>query len=861
MEYTLLHKKLFRESLKSAFQGQGELEVLAHDAGLHDVWRNYATAGNPLEIILINLINDAAADQRLLHLLQTALDKRGKHSGLQRVKERLEPLAATLDQVSFAVDPGVFGEQPTDGKLYGFEKVLFRKSRPFEEIDRWLENLTAIKRAVCRIEWTEKNGRGFGSGFLVGADLVLTNWHVAEKFWEKNEADNVIVRFDCVRANTGEVCNGQPCKLAKDWNLPYSLKTELDFALLRLEPGSAEEAAGHGRKPLELAKSLGTIDDEALLILQYPQAAPLQLALGANGRIEQPRYLHYRVNTDGGSSGAPCLTQDLLVVALHHYGAQTENRGILASAIWPQIEPSLKAPAPRGGRTSGLPSGSFAQPAEGPLAEPEAEVVSQPPAVVVDHPPAVKRRAFVVQPIGEPKSELRVRADRVWGQLISKVCDDNGFEPKRAHELSTASVTEPIVSALSTDPLVIADLGPPPWNNANVMIETGFRLATGRPIIFLADSASPPQSLPLHLQNRRVLYIDPAAPGESVEQLEEYILECRLAATSYAWESQYPYVDFRIALNRPEDSIFVYANEAAARFYGLTTAEDMIGKLVADIDARMVSYMPDEHRTNYDADQTFLLGAITRYMALRKQAAEGAGDLAGASLNASAQFPIWFTRHPLPHKDGQVYCPILVQHKYDAVEHSILMRVVFFPITEWAARPPKTRPSEDRLEIPGIFRESASYRYDLSLCYDLADSIPAMKIRDLLTSFGFAVWPGDDARGSTRRMTLAQATRALADSQAVAVLIGAKVLGRWGQEPFDEVLRTHIGGKRLFFIPLVGRAGWDDGLPGTFRRLLDNAHDIACPELDAPADTWWRFIEQISRELLEAIRGRRERGR
>src|SRR5262249_33446726 len=76
-------------------------------------------------------------------------------------------------------------------------------------------------------------------------------------------------------------------------------------------------------------------ESEPLLILQHPQAEPMKLAFGSLTPKKEwpPNRVAYSVNTDGGSSGSPCLTQDLAVGALHHWGSETHNRGVLMSAI------------------------------------------------------------------------------------------------------------------------------------------------------------------------------------------------------------------------------------------------------------------------------------------------------------------------------------------------------------------------------------------------------------------------------------------------------------------------------------------------------------------------------------------------
>ena len=85
---------------------------------------------------------------------------------------------------------------------------------------------------------------------------------------------------------------------------------------------------------------------DPLLILQHPSAAPLKLAIGAVEMPDPPSRVFYKVNTEGGSSGSPCLNQRLETIALHHWGEVSRNRGVTFTAIredWSIRVDALKA--------------------------------------------------------------------------------------------------------------------------------------------------------------------------------------------------------------------------------------------------------------------------------------------------------------------------------------------------------------------------------------------------------------------------------------------------------------------------------------------------------------------------------------
>ena len=61
-----------------------------------------------------------------------------------------------------------------------------RERAGFADLVPWLAKFMARKRQVCRIE---DNANPLGTGFLVGADLVLTNYHVVDRYIEKGQCD------------------------------------------------------------------------------------------------------------------------------------------------------------------------------------------------------------------------------------------------------------------------------------------------------------------------------------------------------------------------------------------------------------------------------------------------------------------------------------------------------------------------------------------------------------------------------------------------------------------------------------------------------------------------------------------------
>jgi hypothetical protein len=243
--------------------------------------------------------------------------------------------------------------------------------------------MAVIERQVCRIEI---DGNPVGTGFLVGPDAVLTNYHVLESVLKEKDEDKraelaakVTCRFDYEVLANGSRVEGVEVKLhPTNWNLdasPYSpaertrtpadpppAPGELDYALVRLArrvgdesvtPRGGAEVRRRGWLVIPDAAPV-FIRPMALMIAQYPDGQPLRLALDTNAVIGvngEGTRVQYATNTDAGSSGSPVFDLDWNLVALHHLGdpaydhPPAYNQGVPIDKVRARIEKSGHAGA------------------------------------------------------------------------------------------------------------------------------------------------------------------------------------------------------------------------------------------------------------------------------------------------------------------------------------------------------------------------------------------------------------------------------------------------------------------------------------------------------------------------------------
>lgn len=97
-------------------------------------------------------------------------------------------------------------------------------------------------------------------------------------------------------------------------------------------------------------------------------------------------------------------------------------------------------------------------------------------------------KCFVISPIGNEGTDIRLNADKLLNHLLKPVCEQLGYEVIRADTIDKpGSITKDIFEHLKNDDLAIVDVSS---ENLNVGIELGYRIATGKPLIIVRSKES-----------------------------------------------------------------------------------------------------------------------------------------------------------------------------------------------------------------------------------------------------------------------------------------------------------------------------------------------------------------------------------
>jgi V8-like Glu-specific endopeptidase len=343
-----------------------DVATFVHASTGDRLYKEYVAPGKPLRPTIVELLN--ALEERgttAVFLHYVYVRRPGRADLRQLISAHCAEAVELLPDRSIALSAQTAGQAQEQAPTNALAPGLQRNVRPHLaklDVQVWLGRLLEIEHRVCRVEY---GGNPLGTGFLVGPDAVLTNWHVIKDVKAEGRLTEVGCRFDYVKLPNGVPNPGQLVPLRPDESCltfssysqaettanpeePPPTAEELDFALLHLENAVGQQPAnGAKRGWVTLPNAaLPLATDAPLLIVQHPDGEPMKLAMDTQAVIgpnANSTRIKYRTNTEPGSSGSPCFTMDWDIVALHHYGdpqwqAPLFNQGVPIQLIRQRIE-------------------------------------------------------------------------------------------------------------------------------------------------------------------------------------------------------------------------------------------------------------------------------------------------------------------------------------------------------------------------------------------------------------------------------------------------------------------------------------------------------------------------------------------
>jgi hypothetical protein len=317
-------RKILRQTIQSAFATEEQLNVFLEEELQKPPLANFA-AGSNYDARAFDMIRTAQSVGWTTELIAKLQEYRAQNALVRNLADALR-MAAT---------DGPPRPPPAEMTL---EKIV--RGAGFVDLRPWAEKLVLIGQSTCRIEFPVGGDTGFGTGFLVADDLVMTNFHVVEGHLsgERNPAD-IRCRFDYARDAHG-LQEGRLVALADGptWIVAHSRYDDadisgtgtpaadhLDFALLRLGEAAGQHELGGGARRGTVAVPRQPPMPKAtapVFIIQHPKGKPMVMAIGIvqHDLAESDVRIRYDTDTENGSSGSGVFDQRLGLIALHHAG-------------------------------------------------------------------------------------------------------------------------------------------------------------------------------------------------------------------------------------------------------------------------------------------------------------------------------------------------------------------------------------------------------------------------------------------------------------------------------------------------------------------------------------------------------------
>jgi hypothetical protein len=304
------------DTLLGLYPRRQEAMLLAQRADVDTTWIDGEQAPAPLWKAILE---QASINHRLRPLVQDAHDRlRDDHPARTPLGALLA--GATLPSTGEArTADGAPRFVRADDSIGEKEALLFRDDLTLQighvpALIGTLQELVRLAPAVCKV--TVDSGKQYGTGFRIGPDLLLTNWHVVHVQDTGAPAGPVNAEFGYEDDGTGGLLPAIPVRCS----VVASDRPD-DWAVLR-----AQDPLRADWPVLALAEAAEPQVGDDAFIIQHPYGAAKRIGFVRNQiTLVDERVVHYLTDTQVGSSGSPVLDSAGRLIALHHAGGRPQE--------------------------------------------------------------------------------------------------------------------------------------------------------------------------------------------------------------------------------------------------------------------------------------------------------------------------------------------------------------------------------------------------------------------------------------------------------------------------------------------------------------------------------------------------------
>jgi hypothetical protein len=179
-----------------------------------------------------------------------------------------------------------------------------------------LRRLLELAPSVCRLEVVVPGAIELGTGFRIGQDLLLTNWHVLFPTGLQGTAITASFGYEDDEQGVGLAGSTVACDAAS-----IVANKKDDWGVVRVS-----QALSADIPIVSLAAAVAPTLQRPAFIIQHPGGARKRVAYVRNQvTFFDDRVVHYLSDTQLGSSGAPVLDENGTLIALHHAGGRPQE--------------------------------------------------------------------------------------------------------------------------------------------------------------------------------------------------------------------------------------------------------------------------------------------------------------------------------------------------------------------------------------------------------------------------------------------------------------------------------------------------------------------------------------------------------
>lgn len=293
------------------------LQVVSLTKGLN-TW-DVGGAGKKPADVWWNILELAAEKGATRRLVQGVFDRTSEDNALRAfLGDLLENRTPVLSaEPRTPTGAPIFDDQIFDPETLLYKDDLMIPIGRVPQLIRILQRLVELAPAVCKFSIDVKGISQSGTGFRIGANWLLTNWHVVHS--------KTGTPATAITAEFGYEDNGLGVPLAP---------TMIPCELLLIASSEADDwAVVKTTQPLsdsipilKLTDAPVPREEEMAYVIQHPNAGTKRLAYVRN-QISKvtDRVVEYLADTQVGSSGAPVFNADGQLIGLHYAGGRAQQ--------------------------------------------------------------------------------------------------------------------------------------------------------------------------------------------------------------------------------------------------------------------------------------------------------------------------------------------------------------------------------------------------------------------------------------------------------------------------------------------------------------------------------------------------------